>query len=70
MMTTKTKLGKDYPNTLANISNLALTYCSQGRWEEAEQLQVQVMEMSKTKLGDNHPDTLTSMADLALTYCD
>ncbi|KAF7515022.1 hypothetical protein PCG10_004064, partial [Penicillium crustosum] len=39
-----------------------------GRWEEAEQLQVQVMETSKTKLGVDHPSTLTSMANLASTY--
>ncbi|KAJ5908062.1 hypothetical protein N7495_000744 [Penicillium taxi] len=40
------------------------------RWEEAEQLEVQVIEMSKTKLIEDHPDTLTSMANLASTYRD
>jgi hypothetical protein len=40
---------------------------NQGRWEEAEQLEVQVMETCKTKLGADHPDTLLSMANLAFT---
>jgi hypothetical protein len=61
------KLGADHPNTLTSMSNLASTYRRQGRWEEAEQLEVQVMEMSKTKLGADHPDTLTRMANLAFT---
>ncbi len=39
-----------------------------GRWEEAEKLDVQVMETRKTKLGADHPDTLTSMANLASTF--
>jgi hypothetical protein len=41
---------------------------NQGRWEEAEKLQVQVMEMSKMKLGADHPSTLTSMNNLAYTW--
>ncbi|KAF1976246.1 hypothetical protein BU23DRAFT_597114 [Bimuria novae-zelandiae CBS 107.79] len=39
-----------------------------GRWREAEQLFVQVMETRKRVLGDEHPSTLTSMASLASTY--
>lgn len=35
----------------------AFTYGNQGRWEEAERLQVQVMETSKLKLGAVHPST-------------
>ena len=50
------------------MANLASTYRNQGRWEEAEKLEVQVMETSKTKLGADRPDTLTSMASLASTY--
>ncbi|KAK4033241.1 hypothetical protein C8A01DRAFT_50136 [Parachaetomium inaequale] len=36
--------------------------------EEAEKLQVQVMEIRKTKLGADHFSTLTSIANLAATY--
>ncbi len=50
------------------MANLASTYRNQGRWEEAEKLEVQVMETRKTKLGADHPDTLMSMANLALTW--
>ncbi|CZR69913.1 uncharacterized protein PAC_19813 [Phialocephala subalpina] len=53
---------------LTSIANLASTYSSQGRWKEAEELFVQVMETRKTKLGANHSTTLTSMANLASTY--
>jgi len=49
---------KSRKNTLAY---LALTYREQGRWKEAEELEV---------LGEEHPDTLTSMANLASTYRD
>ncbi|KAF2729741.1 kinesin light chain 1 [Polyplosphaeria fusca] len=45
---------------------MALYY--DGRWAEAEELFVQVMETRKTKLGADHPDTLTSMANLGVTY--
>ncbi|KAI0604435.1 kinesin light chain 1 [Pyrenophora tritici-repentis] len=46
----------------------ATTLYSDGRYEEAKELFVQVMETSKTKLGADHPSTLTSMANLASTY--
>ena len=48
--------------------NIASTYWNQGRWNEAEKLQVQVMDMRKKLLGEEHPLTLTSMANLASTY--
>jgi len=50
------------------MGNLAATYSNQGRWKEAEKLQVQVMQMCKKILGEEHPDTLTSMVNLAATY--
>ncbi|KAK5947991.1 hypothetical protein OHC33_010975 [Knufia fluminis] len=64
----KTKLGADHPSMLSSMADLASTYSNQGRWEEAEQLEVQVLEARKTKLGADHPDTLTSTNNLALTY--
>jgi tetratricopeptide (TPR) repeat protein len=39
-----------------------------GRYKEAEELQVQVMQATKRVLGDEHPDTLLSMGNLASTY--
>jgi hypothetical protein len=47
------------------MNNLALTYSNQGRWKEAEELEMQVMEIMKRVLSDEHPDTLTSMHNLA-----
>jgi tetratricopeptide (TPR) repeat protein len=61
-------LGAEHPDTLTSMNNLALTYRNQGRWKEAEELNVQVMEMRKRVLGTEHPDTLTSMNNLASTY--
>jgi hypothetical protein len=42
---TKKLLSAEHPNTLTSMANLASTYRNQGRWNEAEQLQVQVMDM-------------------------
>ncbi|KAL6161718.1 hypothetical protein ACJQWK_08470 [Exserohilum turcicum] len=53
---------------LSLASKCAGTLYSDGRYREAEELFVQVMETRKTKLGADHPDTLTSMANLASTY--
>jgi hypothetical protein len=50
------------------MANLALTYRNQGRWKEAEDLDVQVMETSLRVLGQEHPDTLSSMNNLAFTW--
>jgi hypothetical protein len=50
------------------MGNLASTYRNQGRWKEAEDLEVQVMETRKRVLGEEHPSTLSSMANLALTW--
>ncbi|KAF2008718.1 kinesin light chain [Aaosphaeria arxii CBS 175.79] len=46
----------------------AMTLFSDGQYNEAEQLFVQVMETRKRVLGQEHPGTLTSVASLASTY--
>jgi hypothetical protein len=51
METRKKVLGVDHPSTLTSMANLASTFWNQGRWKEAEKLEVQVMETGKTKLG-------------------
>ena len=38
------KLGADHPSTLTSMGNLASTYRHQGRYNAAEELQIQVME--------------------------
>ncbi|KAH9213480.1 hypothetical protein DL95DRAFT_302188, partial [Leptodontidium sp. 2 PMI_412] len=62
MKTIKKVLREEYSSTLTYIRNLAITYCR--RWKEAEELEVQVMDMMEV-LGQEHPDTLTSMNNLA-----
>jgi hypothetical protein len=51
-------------------SKCAITLYSDGRYKEAEKLQVQVMQARKRVLSNEHPHTLTSMAHLAATYRD
>jgi hypothetical protein len=52
--------------SLLIIRRIALT--NQGRWDDAEKLQVQVMETFTTMFGADHPYTLTSMNNLAFTW--
>ena len=50
------------------MENLASTYSEQGRWNEAEQLQVLIISTKKKLLGAEHPGTLMSIEDLARIY--
>jgi len=68
--TIKIVLGTKHPSTLISMANLASTYRNQGRWREAEELEVQVIETSLRVLGAEHPDTLTSIYNLLVTYKD
>ena len=72
----KRVLGQEHPDTLTIIDDLASTYRDQGRWKEAEELEVKVMETSLRVLGQEHPDVtplgLTPMrkqAKLRLRLC-
>jgi hypothetical protein len=50
------------------MGNLGLIFQKQKRWQEAEELEVHVMEARKRVLGLEHPETLASIANLAHTY--
>jgi tetratricopeptide (TPR) repeat protein len=50
------KYGHDL-NTLTMMNNLAASFSQQGRWNEAEELSVQVLERSKRVFGQDHPCT-------------
>jgi hypothetical protein len=52
------------------MANLAFSHWGLGRWEEAEQLGIQVFKSRETKLGKTHPDTLNIMNNLASTFCN
>jgi tetratricopeptide (TPR) repeat protein len=49
-------------------SKIGRVLWKEGRWEDAEQLFVRVMEARSRVLGEEHPNTLTSTASLAETY--
>ena len=57
--------GPEHPSTLTSMANLVSTYWNQGRWEEAEELNVQVIETRKRVFVLEHPSVLTSMVNLA-----
>ena len=58
----------DDEERLQLASRCATTLSSDGRYKEAEELQVQVMQGRKRVLDDEHPSTLSSMNNLASTY--
>ena len=60
-------MGGEHPSTLLSMANLASTYSNQGRWKEAEELEVQVIETGKRVLREEHLNTLISMYNLAFT---
>ncbi|KAI2626756.1 hypothetical protein GGR54DRAFT_629122 [Hypoxylon sp. NC1633] len=60
-------LGKEHPDTLDSMNNLAVTLNDQGKYEEAEQIHRQTLELWKQVLGREHPYTLSSMNNLANT---
>ena len=49
-------------------ARFALVMGENGDWKNAEQLEVQVMDMRKKQLGAEHPYTVTSIANLAIIY--
>jgi hypothetical protein len=61
MQTRKRVLGDEHPDTLTSMENLAVTYESQGRWKEAEELQVQEMQVAKRVLSDEHASTCITL---------
>jgi tetratricopeptide (TPR) repeat protein len=60
--------GEEEEKRLELVQKCAMTLYSDGRYQEAEELFVQVMESRKSVLGVEHPDTLLSMANLGSTY--
>lgn len=61
-------LGEEHGEVLDCTDISATAYLHEGRWEVAEELGMQVMEIRRTKLGANHTSTLSSLVNLASTY--
>ena len=52
------------------MAHLASTISTQGRWQEAEELQSQMVETVLKKPSVGNPDTLSGLANLASMYRD
>lgn len=55
----------DYANLL---NNLAMLYCNEGKYNEAEPLYIKALEIKKKKLGNKHPDFAGTLNNLAFSY--
>lgn len=62
------RYARDHAHIQKTLEALAEVYLSQGRWKEAEQIQVQQFEVRNRTLGEDHLDTLTTMENLSWTY--
>ena len=51
-----------------SLNGLALLYDSQGRYNDAEPLYLQSLDIKKRQLGNDYPDVATSLNNLALLY--
>ncbi|KAJ7434416.1 hypothetical protein FB451DRAFT_1195349 [Mycena latifolia] len=61
-------LGKDHPDTLRTMGNLAVSYSKMGQFHEAAELKKGVFDKRRELLGEDHPDTLIAMGSLAVSY--
>ncbi|KAK0269074.1 hypothetical protein LTS00_017390 [Friedmanniomyces endolithicus] len=59
---------QEHADTLTVMGKLAETHDEQGRWKEAEELEVKVIKASSRLLGEEHPITLSAMGNLDRTY--
>ncbi|KAF2181607.1 kinesin light chain 1 [Zopfia rhizophila CBS 207.26] len=58
-------LGKEHPDTLTSMNNVALVLRDQGKYAEAEKMHREELALSEKAVGKEHPDTLTSMSNVA-----
>ncbi|KAK4162839.1 putative kinesin light chain [Cladorrhinum sp. PSN259] len=62
---TEKVFGKEHPDTLISMDNLASVLGRQGKYKEAEQMHRQALQLLSKVFGKEHPDTLGSMHNLA-----
>jgi tetratricopeptide (TPR) repeat protein len=61
----ETVLGKEHPDTLTSMNNLASVLSNQGKYEQAEEMLRQALRLQEMVLGKEHPSTLVSKNNLA-----
>ena len=65
----KRVLGKEHPDTLTSISNLAIALDNQGKYSEAEEIHRRTLKLRESVLRKEHLDMLTSIGSLARVLC-
>ncbi|KAF2871031.1 hypothetical protein BDV95DRAFT_52854 [Massariosphaeria phaeospora] len=58
-------LGKEHPDTLTSMSNVARALSNQGKYAEAEKMHRETLALDEKVSGKEHPDTLSSVYCLA-----
>ncbi|KAG8724251.1 hypothetical protein FRC12_006877 [Ceratobasidium sp. 428] len=58
----------DDGRSLDSVDDLAREYRDQGRWQEAETLEKELVDIKRRRLGSHHPETLYSMSSLVEIY--
>ena len=53
----ETVLGKEHPDTLTSMNNLATVLRREGKYKKSEQMHRQALELREKVLGKEHPDT-------------
>jgi tetratricopeptide (TPR) repeat protein len=61
-------VGEKYPDTISSIAELAAIYYTQGRYNKAEILKKQALDLRQEVVRENHPDIISSIAELAAIY--
>jgi hypothetical protein len=64
MQLMETVLGREHPDTLTSMNNLAIAF--ESKCAKGESIHKQTLKPTETVLGKDHPDTLTSMNSLSL----
>ena len=64
METSSRVLGEEHPNTLTSMANLAYTWKSQDRLEDALDLMKTCFHHQQQVLGRDHPDTVSTLFSL------
>jgi serine/threonine protein kinase/tetratricopeptide (TPR) repeat protein len=63
-------VGRDHPDTLTSMNNLALIYEDAGKFDRALPILEETLALRRSKLGADEPQTITTMNNLASVYED